>query len=137
MLMRIVPASAFHFGAHHGSREVPATWSHPAPIPLDAERRPDALVFRLDLPGIPLDAIDIQTAGSTITVRAERRPSDHESTGQALLTERRLGVFTRQLTLDPTADLARASASLDAGVLTIHVPIATGPATRTIPITRS
>lgn len=137
MLMRIVPARDFHRSAHHGSRDVPATWSHPAPIPLDAERGPEGFVFRLDLPGIPLDAIDIQTSGSTLTVRAERRPSDHETAGEALLTERRLGVFARQITLDPTADLARASASLDAGVLTIRVPLAAGPTTRTIPITRS
>ena len=134
MLLRIVPARDFHRSAHHGAREVPATWSQPASIPLDAERGPSGFVFRFDLPGVPAEAIDIQATDTTLTVRAERRPVDHGSAGQALLTERKLGVFARQITLDRGADLDRADATLDAGVLTIRVPLATEPASRTIPI---
>ena len=137
MLMRIVPARDFHRSAHHGARELPATWSHPAPIPLDAERGPEGFVFRFDLPGVPAEAIEIQTSGTTLAVRAERRPSDHEPTRQVLLTERKLGVFAREITLDHAADLDRADATLDAGVLTIMVPIGTKPEARTIPITHS
>jgi HSP20 family protein len=137
MLMRIVPARDFHRSAHHGARDLPATWSHPAPIPLDAERGPAGFVFRLDLPGVPAEAIEIQTSGTTLAVRAERRPADHEPTREALLTERKLGVFARQITLDHTAALDRAEATLDAGVLTITVPIAAEPTVRTIPITHS
>ena len=137
MLIRIVPARDFHRSAHHGARETPATWSQPAPIPLDAERGPGGFVFHFDLPGVPAEAIEIQTEGTTLTVRAERRPTDPVQAEQVLLTERRLGVFARQITLDHAADLDRADASLVDGVLTIRVPIATEPTSRTIPITRS
>ena len=87
MLIRIVPARDFHRSANHGAREVPATWSQPAPIPLDAESGPDGFVFRFDLPGVPPEAIEIHADGTTLTVRAERRPTDPVPGEEVLLTD--------------------------------------------------
>jgi HSP20 family protein len=99
------------------------TWSRPTAMPMDAYRSGDEFVVCFDLPGVDPGAIDLDVERNVLTVRAERRPS----TGQDVemqVSERPLGVFSRQLFLGDTLDVDHVTASYDAGVLTLRIPIA-------------
>jgi HSP20 family protein len=81
-------------------------------------------VIALDLPGVSADAIDIDVERNMLTVRAERRPVTKADDVQMELSERPLGVFSRQLMLADTLDTEHIKADYDAGVLTLRIPIA-------------
>ncbi|WP_171171443.1 Hsp20/alpha crystallin family protein [Streptomyces sp. I05A-00742] len=100
------------------------TWSRPSPMPMDAYREGDEYVIALDLPGVSPDAIDIDVERNMLTVKAERRPAVKKDGVQMELSERPLGVFSRQLMLADTLDTEHIKADYDAGVLTLRIPIA-------------
>lgn len=100
------------------------TWSRPSVMPMDAYREGDEYVITLDLPGVPTDAIDIDVERNMLTVKAERRPVAKADEVQMELSERPLGVFSRQVVLADTLDTEHIKADYDAGVLTLRIPIA-------------
>ncbi|MGW0818739.1 Hsp20/alpha crystallin family protein [Streptomyces viridiviolaceus] len=100
------------------------TWSRPSAMPMDAYRQGDEYVIALDLPGVDPDAIEIDVERNMLTVRAERRPVAKGDDVQMELSERPLGVFSRQVMLADTLDTEHIRADYDAGVLTVRVPIA-------------
>ncbi|KAB2593220.1 MULTISPECIES: Hsp20/alpha crystallin family protein [Streptomyces] len=102
----------------------PGTWSRPSAMPMDAYREGDDYVVAFDLPGVSPDAIDIDVERNMLTVRAERRPAVDTDDVQMELSERPLGVFSRQIVLADTLDTERIDAGYDAGVLTLRIPIA-------------
>src|ERR1700760_476956 len=85
---------------------VPATgtWSRPTAMPVDAYRNGDEFVVAFDLPGVDRDAIDIDVERNVLTVRAERRPIDLGDQATAEVSERPLGVFSRQMFLGDALD---------------------------------
>jgi len=97
------------------------TWSRPTPMPMDAYRSGEEFVVALDLPGVDADAIELSVERNVLTVKAERRPHEHK--GETLISERPLGVFSRQLFLGDTLDTDRIAADYDAGVLTLRIPV--------------
>ncbi|MFD9125541.1 Hsp20/alpha crystallin family protein [Kitasatospora sp. NPDC059571] len=100
------------------------TWSRPTPMPMDACRAGDEYVICFDLPGVDPEAIDIDVERNMLTVKAERRPR-HEGEGVKWeLSERPLGVFSRQVMLSDTLDPEGITADYDAGVLTLRIPVA-------------
>ncbi|MDX3098167.1 Hsp20/alpha crystallin family protein [Streptomyces sp. ME01-24h] len=111
------------------------TWSRPSMMPMDAYREGDHYVIALDLPGVPPEAIDIDVERNMLTVKAERRPVAKADDVQMELSERPLGVFSRQLMLADTLDADRIEADYDAGVLTLRIPIAERAKPRKIAIT--
>ncbi|GGW07317.1 hypothetical protein GCM10010230_51510 [Streptomyces narbonensis] len=103
----------------------PGTWSRPSAMPMDAYREGDEYVVAFDLPGVSADAIDIDVERNMLTVKAERRPVARAAdAGQMELSERPLGVFSRQIALSDTLDTEHIQADYDAGVLTLRIPIA-------------
>ncbi|MEU9304079.1 Hsp20/alpha crystallin family protein [Streptomyces sp. NPDC048269] len=100
------------------------TWSQPSVMPMDAYREGDEYVIAFDLPGVNTEAIDIDVERNMLTVKAERRPAAKGDTVQMELSERPLGVFSRQVMLADTLDTERIEADYDAGVLTLRIPIA-------------
>lgn len=93
-------------------------------MPMDAYREGEEYVIALDLPGVAKDAIDIDVERNMLTVKAERRPAAKADDVQLELSERPLGVFSRQLVLADTLDTERITADYEAGVLTLRIPIA-------------
>jgi len=112
------------------------TWTRPNPMPLDAWREGDEFVVCFDLPGVSLDAIDVDVERNVLTVKAERRPT---AVGEAKveISERPLGVFSRQLFLGDTLDSHNIKADYDAGVLTLRIPVAEKAKPRKVEITAS
>ncbi|MEN3585377.1 MULTISPECIES: Hsp20/alpha crystallin family protein [unclassified Streptomyces] len=102
----------------------PGTWSRPSAMPMDAYREGDEYVVAFDLPGVSADAIDVDVERNMLTVKAERRPVAKADDAQMELSERPLGVFSRQIVLADTLDTHRIRADYDAGVLTLRIPIA-------------
>ncbi|MFD6496709.1 Hsp20/alpha crystallin family protein [Streptomyces sp. NPDC059944] len=102
----------------------PGTWSRPSAMPMDAYRDGDQYVIAFDLPGIDPDALDIDVERNMLTVKAERRPLPRSQSAQTELSERPLGVFSRQIVLADTLDTKHISADYEAGVLTLRIPIA-------------
>lgn len=102
----------------------PGTWSRPSAMPMDAYREGEEYVIALDLPGVSPEAIDIDVERNMLTVKAERRPVAKADDVQMELSERPLGVFSRQVVLADTLDTERIKADYDAGVLTLRIPIA-------------
>ncbi|MEE1787093.1 Hsp20/alpha crystallin family protein [Streptomyces sp. SP17BM10] len=113
------------------------TWSRPAPMPLDAYRVGDEYVVCFDLPGVDPQAIDIDVERNTLTVKAERRPRHEGEDVTWELSERPLGVFSRQVVLSDTLDPDGISADYDSGVLTLRIPVAERAKPRKIAISHS
>ena len=93
-------------------------------MPVDAYRNGDEFVIAFDLPGVDPDAIDIDVERNVLTVRAERRPIDLGEQATVQLSERPLGVFSRQLFLGDALDTDHIRAVYDNGVLVVRILIA-------------
>lgn len=113
------------------------TWSKPSAMPMDAYREGEEYVIALDIPGVTAEAIDIDVERNMLTVKAERRPVPKADDVAMELSERPLGVFSRQLVLADTLDTEHITADYDAGVLTLRIPIAERAKPRRITVGRS
>ncbi|MGW9135658.1 Hsp20/alpha crystallin family protein [Streptomyces sp. NPDC055681] len=89
------------------------------------------IVWTTALPGLSPEAPDIDVGRTVLTVGAEHRPTVKSDNVQVELSERPLGVFSRQVVL---ADPEHIGADHDAGVLTLRIPIAERAKPRTITI---
>jgi HSP20 family protein len=104
-------------------------------MPLDAFRKDDAFLIRMDLPGVNADAVELTVEGDVLTVKAER-PAPPVSEGvETLLSERPYGTFSRQVFLGDNLDTQKIEADYQAGVLTISIPVAAHAKPRRIAIT--
>jgi HSP20 family protein len=123
MLMRTDPFREFDRIAQQLTGTT-GTWSRPAAMPMDAYRDGETYVIALDIPGVDPEAVEVDVERNMLTVKAERRPAAGADGVRMELSERPLGVFSRQLVLADTLDTERIDASYDAGVLTLRIPIA-------------
>ncbi|RSM63233.1 heat-shock protein Hsp20 [Amycolatopsis sp. WAC 01376] len=124
MLMRTDPFRELdRFAQQMFGATTPGTWSKPATMPMDAYRDGDEFVVCFDLPGVAADAIELDVERNVLTVKAERRPAPGKDV-QMQVSERPLGVFSRQLFLGDALDTDRVAAGYEAGVLTLRIPIA-------------
>ncbi|HKQ63339.1 MAG TPA: Hsp20/alpha crystallin family protein [Candidatus Polarisedimenticolaceae bacterium] len=88
----------------------------------DVYEQDDALVVRLDLPGVDKDQIDVQAENGALVVRGERRHASETDEHDALQLERVHGVFTRRFQLPRTVDASQISAAYKNGVLELRLP---------------
>jgi HSP20 family protein len=88
------------FGGQQG------TWSRPAAMPMEAYRQGNEFVVAFDLPGVDPGSIDLNVERNVLTVKAERRPVQHEQV-DTILAERPYGVFSRQLFLGEALEVDR------------------------------
>jgi len=136
MLMRTDPFRELdRFAQQMLGAATPGTWSKPAVMPMDAYRAGDEFVVCFDLPGVTPDAIELDIERNVLTVKAERRPLPGGAEVQMQVSERPLGVFSRQLFLGDTLDTDHIAADYEAGVLTLRIPIAEKAKPRRIEIT--
>jgi len=134
MLMRTDPFREFDRIAQQVLSTGQGTWSRPTAMPMDAYRHGEDFVVEFDLPGVTPDAIELSVERNVLTVRAERRPSLREEDVEMQVSERPLGVYSRQLFLGETLDTDRIAADYSAGVLTLRIPVAERAKPRTISV---
>jgi HSP20 family protein len=113
------------------------TWTRPAGMPIDAYRSGDKFIVAFDLPGVRADAIDIDVEHNVLTVKAERRPLDLDENAQVQVSERPLGVFSRQLFLGDALDTEHIDASYTDGVLVLKIPVAERAKPRKVAVSAS
>ena len=103
-------------------------------MPLDAYRRGNEFVVRVDLPGVDPASIDLLVDGKVLTIKAERTwtPTDGD---KVIAAERARGTFTRRLVLGDAVDASAIAASYEHGVLTVTVPVAEKAKARKVEIT--
>lgn len=111
------------------------TWTRPTAMPMDAYRQGDEYVVVFDLPGVEPAAIELNIERNVLTVKAERRPDGTGDNVEMQVSERPLGVFSRQLFLGDALDTEHVLADYDAGVLTLRIPIAEKAKPRKIAVT--
>ena len=134
MLMRTDPFREFDRLAQQVLGSGQGTWSRPTAMPMDAYRRGEEFVVEFDLPGVDPDAIELSVERNVLTVRAERRPTNRDDSVEMQVSERTLGVFSRQLFLGDTLDTDHIAAAYESGVLTLTIPVAERAKPRSITI---
>ena len=106
---------------------LPGTARHPERSPAwtpaaDILETPAAYVYRIELPGIPLDGMALEVRGTLLRIYG-RRPFPREREDAVYLAlERSYGPFFRELSMPCDADQAGIEAELRDGVLTITAP---------------
>ncbi|MEN3300493.1 Hsp20/alpha crystallin family protein [Pseudonocardia sp.] len=133
MLMRTDPFRELDRLAQHAFG-APGTWSRPTAMPMDAYRRGEEFVVEFDLPGVDPGAIELSVERNVLTVKAERRPPLRDENVEMQVSERSLGVYSRQLFLGEALDTEHIHADYNAGVLTLRIPVAERAKPRTISI---
>jgi HSP20 family protein len=93
----------------------------------------DKYVLRAELAGLDPDKdIEVSIGAGYLTIRAER----YDKAEGKQRSEFRYGTFTRTVSLPPAADEEQVTASYDAGILTVTVPLKDRekPETKRIPV---
>jgi HSP20 family protein len=96
--------------------------SRPAVMPVDAERDADTFYVYFDLPGVDRDSIELTAEHNVLQVKAQRQRESKDGV-ETVISERPMGVFSRQLFLGDTLDTDKLEASYDNGVLTLRIPV--------------
>src|SRR4051812_43826402 len=92
--------------------QLAGTAARPAVMPVDAERDGDWFNVQFDLPGVDPDSIDLTVERNVLSVRAERQRRQKDGV-ESVISERPMGVFSRQLFLGDTLDTDKLEASYD------------------------
>lgn len=109
--------------------------NRPLAMPMDAFRKDDSFLIRLDLPGVSADAVELTVEDNVLTIKAER-PAPPASEGvEVVIAERPYGTFTRQVFLGTNLDTEHIQAEYEAGVLTLAIPVAEHAKPRRIEVT--
>src|SRR5690606_16907458 len=91
--------------------------------PLSAWEARDEYLLRLDVPGVPREAIDMMTRGRALLVRGARPdPETIHAPVVARAREPQHGTFSRVVLLPDDAALDRIRATIDNGCLEVRVP---------------
>ncbi len=98
------------------------TANRPAVMHIDAEREGDWFNVYFDLPGVDPDSIELTVERNVLQVTAERRRQTRNDV-ESVISERPMGVFSRQLFLGDTLDTDNLQATYDNGVLTLRIPM--------------
>ena len=113
-----------------GSTEV-GDW---APALADLEERDDEFVVNVEVPGFDREQIEVELEGRRLLVHAERSEGKREGTLRAS-TRTSSSHLHHEVVLPADVDQHGIAASLDRGVLTVHLPKSEQSQRRTIDIT--
>jgi HSP20 family protein len=82
-------------------------------------------VFHLEaeMPGVESDKLDVRMDNRDLVIRGERRTTQKKENVDYLLKESRLSSFERRMTLPEGADIEKAHATYQNGLLEVTVPV--------------
>lgn len=89
---------------------------------LDLSEKDGEYVIQATLPGLKSDEIDVAIEDNVLRITGETKSDNRFEDNQYLVRERRYGSFVRNIMLPGAVDDGKAKASLEDGVLTIHLP---------------
>ena len=102
------------------------------PVNLFEDR--EGMVAIAELPGVETEALRVTGQGRTLTISGERRRETPADSMGYHRRERPIGEFSRSIQLPENLNLANASASVSAGVLTVRIPKAESAKPRQISV---
>ncbi|MGH3664751.1 MAG: Hsp20/alpha crystallin family protein [Egibacteraceae bacterium] len=92
-------------------------------VPLiDAYRTGEALVVRVELPGLRPEDVDVSVNDGMLTIGGERKLDADVAEDAWIRRERAVGRFERSFTLPEGTDPGGIQASFDAGLLELRIP---------------
>jgi HSP20 family protein len=106
-------------------------------MPMDAFRKGDSFLIRLDLPGVSAELVDLTVEDNVLTIKADRLPPPQSDQIEAIISERQYGTFIRQVFLGNNLDTENIEAQYQAGVLTLVIPVAPHAKPRRIQVSGS
>jgi HSP20 family protein len=90
---------------------------------VDIFENENELVFRADIPGVNLEAIDVRVENQTLTITGERNfESAQEGAKGFHRIERNYGKFVRSFAVPNAFDTEKVAASYKNGVLNVSLP---------------
>lgn len=98
---------------------------------VDVRHQGDAMIVRVDLPGVPASDVRVEVDEGVLTITGERKTDREEKGVDWYLRERSTGTFSRSIALPTGADAAAMTATFRDGVLEVTVP---GLATKATPV---
>ena len=99
----------------------------------DLEETDEAYVAEIELPGVQLEDLSVEVAGSRLTVAGERK--ERERVGILRRRTRTVGRFHYEVLLPGEVEAEQVEASLHEGVLAVRVPKTARERPRRIPVT--
>jgi len=91
--------------------------------PLDVSESPTSIDIVMDLPGVPMDAVQVVFARGTALIAGNKRPGTCGHMDAAFhMAERTFGRFARAVPLGGAVDAGRARATMRAGELRVSFP---------------
>ena len=95
----------------------------PQSIKVDVKESGEGYTVQAEIPGVSKEDIHVHIEGSTVTVSAEVKQEDKQTSDEKLLrSERYYGSVSRSFQLPADVDQAKAKAKYDNGVLTLTLP---------------
>jgi len=90
--------------------------------PVDIYEDQDAIVIKVDLPGIKQEEIDIEMTDETLTIRGERQFDDEARRENYVRVERQYGKFQRSFTIGLPIQADKVRAGYRNGILELTLP---------------
>ena len=97
----------------------------------------DEIAIVMDVPGLRSEDVSIEFEGDTITIRGERRPpfaAEDGARATPARVERAFGSFERTVRVPREIDADAIQGSLDHGVLTVRIPVASSREPRRVEV---
>lgn len=101
------------------STPAPASALTPATDVVETDK---AIEFRVDMPGVTPEGIDVKLEGNVLTLTAERKSETKEEKDGWIRQERSWGTFARSFVLPETVEGTEPQAAYKHGVLTVTLP---------------
>jgi HSP20 family protein len=102
----------------------PSGWrTEAAFIPaVEVKETEDAYRFKVDLPGMKEEDVEVSITGNRVTISGEREEEERQEGDRYHVCEFSYGTFSRSFTLPEGVDLDKAKAEFKDGVLMLAVP---------------
>ena len=89
---------------------------------VDICEKGDSIQFRVELPGVPREDIEIEVSNGVLSIRGEKKATEEAKGETWHRREFRYGSFVRSFTLPSEMKADEAEASFKEGVLSVTIP---------------
>ena len=110
------------WGPNWGRRA--STWDGgvAVPFPMDVYQTDKEYVVKATLPGVKADDLDVSIVGETLTIKASTQEEQDVKNEDWLLKESRYTNYSRTITLPSEVQADKVEATLEGGILALHIP---------------